>query len=1022
MMRHRSRKPSVLLARIRGIDLRSCSDFEFRGSFGRLRSLLDGAIADEVLCHAFARVAEAVDRRLGAWRAFDSSFVKQHPPNPSSKDSVTITEAASEVAEQRRYLRDGDILLPAEFYDAVRRADSEGEFSFRATDEQLLAAIHLFQGKVVQMDAGEGKTVAAAFSAVLHALHGHTVHLITANDYLADRDSKLLEPVYRSLELSVGAVLSHMEEAERRQVYGRDIVYGSMRELGFDFLRDNLHTETGRRVQPPGGLGFSVAIVDEADHALIDEASTPMILSGNPVGSARAAVRADRAVRELIGCQRKIAQQLAQHLEGDETKSSEADRGAARLLLADPDSPEVKRRFAAQPERLRKAWRWAEDDYDALSEGLFYVIHPGQRFVTLTDMGRDFLEEGLGPLYDGAPAANGERRRLNITRRSARRQASTLNRSHSIANQVLQSLRGHLLLKRDADYLVGDDEVVLIDQHTGRAKPDNIYQHGLQAAVEAREGVKVRPESETLAWISVSGFISRYGQVSGITGTALPAAEEFRRRYGLEVAVLPPVKASRRTVFPPRVYFSRDDKIAAIVCAVADHHRMRQPVLVSARTVEQSEDLSRELSGCGIPHKLLNAVTSASEARIVQEAGDFGAVTVATAMAGRGTDIVLEPGLTERLAERCEAKMQAALSEGAAIVDVLCPSLEHAAVLLAALEHNSLSYEISTLGEGVCLSVAGDDGDGRSRIQFALGLCVIGTEIYESRRTELQLHGRSGRQGEFGLTQTFLSLEDGSLSLHADAILKLSDCQQTDDAGRAFFTGPKVSRVVERLQAQADSEEEAVRGLLHDYAAEFDRQTHLYYRRSNEFAEAKAVHDLCLKAADRIASRLSAAHVGTEADEDYRHKFRGMAEEARLDYGVDSSALFGCDLSQLPTELSHLFVARLERRLVGIDEKALDRMARMLFLQVCGELWPRHLDTLRDLMASQMLSGMGHKSAVAQYIARCQDAWRDFWTTVDAEFVSRLMTWDPFPQPEEPQVLASRETEALLAQDASSPI
>ena len=275
-------------------------------------------------------------------------------------------------------------------------------------------------------------------------------------------------------------------------------------------------------------------------------------------------------------------------------------------------------------------------------------------------------------------------------------------------------------------------------------------------------------------------------------------------------------------------------------------------------------------------------------------------MTVATAMAGRGTDIVLEPGLTERLAEWCEAKMQAALSEGAAIVDVLCPSLEHAAVLLAALEHNSLSYEISTLGEGVCLSVAGDDGDGRSRIQFALGLCVIGTEIYESRRTELQLHGRSGRQGEFGLTQTFLSLEDGSLSLHADAILKLSDCQQTDDAGRAFFTGPKVSRVVERLQAQADSEEEAVRGLLHDYAAEFDRQTHLYYRRSNEFAEAKAVHDLCLKAADRIASRLSAAHVGTEADEDYRHKFRGMAEEARLDYGVDSSALFGCDLSQLP--------------------------------------------------------------------------------------------------------------------------
>ena len=1021
-MRGRSLKPSALLARIRGIDLRSRSDTELRDYFGQLRSLQDDGNTAEVLCNAFAIIAEVVDRRLGVWRAFDACFVERYPLSPSPGDAVVISDAKSEVNEQRRYRRDGDISLPAEFYAAVRSADQDGEYRFLATDEQLLAGIHISKGKVVQMDAGEGKTVAAALAAVLHTLNGRTVHLITANDYLADRDAKLLEPVCRCLGLSVGALLQHMEEAERRQIYGRNIVYGAMRELGFDYLRDNLKTEMSQRVQPVGQLDGSVGIVDEADHALIDEAATPMIISGNPTGSVRAAVRADRAVREVIRGQREVEHQLSQRLMNDETMSSETDRLAARLLLADPDNPEFARRFAAQPRRLRKVWRLAEDDCDALSEGLFYVIHPGQQFVTLTDRGRDFLEERLGPLYEGSSTAKIEGLLLRDRRRRAQRADHPLSHSHSMANQVLQSLRAHLLLKPGVDYVTGVDEVVLIDQHTGRAKPDNIYQHGLQAAVEAKERVKVRPDSETLAWTTVSGFMSRYGQVSGVTGTAVPAAEVFRRRYGLEVAVVPPAKVSRRTTLPPRVYLSREEKNAAVVGAVAERARIGQPVLVAARTVEQSEELSLDLSGSSIHHSLLNAVTSASEARIVRQAGDFGSVTVATSMAGRGTDIVLEPGLTERLAQRCVEQIQMTLSQGAAVVEIEVPAEGQAEVLRAALQHNGLSFVSSPLGEGVCLSIIGDGEANRSRLQFALGLYVIGTEIYESRRTELQLQGRSGRQGEFGLAQTLLSLEDSSLYLHADEILKLSNCQQTDYAGRTFFTGPKVSRVVERLQAEADSEEEAVRGLLNDYAAEFDRQTHLYHQRRNEVAEASAIYDLCLKASARVAARLVAAHVGTEADEDYRLRFQRMAEEARLDYGVDCTALYGGDLALLPMELLDLFSAQLEQQSSGLGERGFSRVARLLLLQVCGELWPRHLDTLRDLMASQMLSGMGHKSAVAQYIGRCQDAWRDYWVAVDSEFVSRLMTLALSPQREELPILASRETEALLAQNASSPI
>ena len=1015
-------KPYRLLDRIRRVDLRSSSDTELRESFSQLRQRADGGNSNDVLCAVFAIVAEAIDRRLGLWRVFHDSFAERGLTFPSADEPLDVANAVSEVARQRQYSRDGDILLPAEFYEAVRRGGIGGELCFRATDEQILAGIHLFRGSVVQMDAGEGKTVAAAFPAALHALLGSPVHLVTANDYLADRDAKLLEPVYRSLGFTVGAVLQHTEEAERRQVYQRDIVYGSMRELGFDYLRDNLKTDPKQRVQPLDALRDAVAIVDEADHALIDEALTPMIISGNPAGTVRTALQANRVVAEMIMRQREISSMLAAELDAGNQGSNETARRAASLLLADPDNPELMRYLPAESHRLRKVWGMAEDDHESLSADQFFCIHPGRRFVTLTDNGRDFLEQYFGPLYDDISESKDDGLRLAGGRRTGQRKARKSSRRYGLANQVLQSLRAHLLLQNGVDYLVGDDGVVLIDPHTGRAKPDSIYQMGLQAAVEAREGVRVNPESETLAWISVSGFISRYRHIAGITGTAVPSAGEFRQRYGLEVAAVPPVKASKRTVCPPKVYLTRNDKIAAVVDEAEDRHLMGQPVLVAARTVEQSEELSRELAMRHIPHQLLNAVTSASEARIVREAKNFGAVTVSTAMAGRGTDIVLKPDLTELLAERCAARVGQAVSEGVSTVHINCPSQAEAAVLLRALTGRGLSCELDDSQGAVRLTVKGGEGGGLAGLRFGLGLCVIGTELYESHRTELQLHGRSGRQGDFGMTQTFLSLEDQSVRLHGEDILRLPGFRQTDDSGRAFFSGPRVSRVVERLQEAADSEAEALRGLLHDYAAEFDRHTRLYYWRRDGVAGSEAGYDLCQQAAGRVAARLAAERIGTEADEDYQQKFQRMAEELRLDYGVDCSSLYGCDLAQLSAELEALFVARLEGRFDGTDEHIRCRMVRLLFLQVCGELWPRHLDVLRDLMASQMLTGMNHKSAVAQYIARCQGAWREFWATVDSEFVSRLMFLSTTPQADEPNVAASRETEALLAQDALSPL
>ena len=1097
-MKPRQQTPAALLARIQGHDFASHSDAELRYAFTRLQSRASEATPDNLLPECFAIVAEAIDRRLGVWRLFDAeSSPGSRCREAGRANTEAITQAAAEVARQRAHRRQGEISLPAGFYQAARRQDAAGRMRFRPTDEQLLAGIHLFRGRVAQMDAGEGKTVAAAFPAALHALMGRPVQVVTANDYLAGRDAKLLEPVYESLGLSVGAVLQHTEEGERRHIYRRAIVYSAMRELGFDFLRDNLKSDPAQRVQRESGLSGAVAIVDEADHALIDEAFTPMIISGNPAGSSRAAIRADRAVAQMIRRQRQVVRELAAGLDSPGAKAGDQIQALALLLLAEPLSgseghPALQRPShgvaapgAAHPRNLKRAWALVEDHSPEVTSGLYYAVHPGSRFVTLTEKGRDYLEQQLGLFYDGGGSHSTTARSttarsttarsttarsttahsttarsttarsttarsttahsttahsttdggsppperslpLAESRRRAGRVARSLSRRYGLGNQILQSLRAHLLLKRGVDYLVDGDGVTLIDQHTGRPKPDNIYQHGLQAAVEAKEGVTVRPESETLAWISVAGFVSRYWRVCGITGTAALAAGEFRRKYGLEVAAIPPVNPPMRVNCPPKVFLTQQDKIAAVVDEVASRHRMGQPVLAAARTVEQSEELSRELARREIPHQLLNAVTTHAEARIVRDAGRFGAVTISTPMAGRGTDIILEPRLNHRLAQRCADEIHRLLTGEAGVVEVHCPSPGQVSVLRDELERAGPFHTADAPDGALRITLRRlSHGSEIQRLEFALGLCVIGSEVYDSRRVELQLLGRSGRQGEFGLAQTFLSLEDRLIHLDAEGILKLSASRQTDTAGRVCYTGREVARRIERLQAAADRESEAQRSLMQDYAAEFDRQTNLYCRLRQKIIFAAErdyapIMDLCRETAQRVALRLAAQRLDPDADGAYRQRFTLLAEEARLDYGVDCSALYGADLTLLPAELSALFVARLEQQTNRTGQRAFPRLARLLWLQVCGELWPGHIAGLRDSMASQLLSTLGHKSAVAQYIRRSNEAWREYWELVDAEFLSRLIAFPLSAPPEAPPIAVSRETELLLSQELPS--
>ena len=987
----------------------------------RLGLRAGSAAAEALLPECFAIASEAIDRRLGAWRLFDES-----PLGDAPGDDGVIADAVAIVTEQRRHRRTGDILLPAEFYRAVRQQDAGGRLRFRPTGEQMLAAIHLFRGRVVQMDAGEGKTLAIAIAAALHAMLGRRVHVVTANDYLAERDAALLEPVFRSLGISSGAVPGYMEEAERRHVYARSIVYAAMRELGFDYLRDHLKTATGERVQ----RALDVVIVDEADHALIDEAFTPLVISGNPLGSTRVPVRVNGAVAEMVRLQREKAGEMATGFDGQGFRSVDSRRLAAALLLADPENPELLRAFAAHPRLRRQSWLLAGEDHTGLGSELYYTVHPGKNQVTLTQQGQEFLEERLGPVFGGPDMADGNRppgSRRVLSQSAAQRQA----RRYGLANQVSQALRAHLLLQRDADYLVDDDNVVLIDAHTGRPKPDSIYQHGLQSAVEAREGVTVQPERETLAQISVSGFVSRYRHLAGITGTAATAAGEFRRKYGLEVVAVSPVHPPRRASRPPVVYETREHKLAAVVDEVEARHLTGQPMLVGTRTVEQAREISLLLADRGVPHRVLNAVTTHAEAAIVREAGAFGAVTVATHMAGRGTDILLEPDLDARMARQCAAEITRLLSNGIGSVDVTCPSEEQAELLEREIAALGTDFTVSRNSDVSVLRVTPRGSDSncaeRARMDFALGLCVIGTEVHDSSRITLQLDGRSGRQGQFGLACAILSLEDRLVNLDAEAILRLTECRQTDSAGRVCFHGAQVTRRIEALQDAADREGEAQRALMQDYAAEFDRQTSLYYQRREGLisvgdANPDVMQLLVEETVGRVASRLAAAHLGADVDGDYAPRFQQLRAELAQDYHVDCAGLYGIDLSLLPGEIALLLSRQLERQATQAGEVVFPELARLLYLRVCSELWPRHIAALRDSVAVELLGARNHKSAVASHIRRCHDELSRYWDVVEEEFLSRLCALpvatvqDLPPSP----VFVSHETDLLLSHRATA--
>ena len=983
VLRRTGGSAQAFVSTVRGFHLTNVSDAELRA---RADDLRHGALDDDALTECFAVIDETIRRRIGAWQAFDPEFehadIDQYrdPTHDLVASDNVIAETLAYVAEESASQYFADIDLPSEFYNAIEDSSLADVLRFEPTDEQIAAGRLMLDRTVVEMDAGEGKTVAAAFPAITQALSGRKVHVLTANDYLALRDAELLAPAYEFLGLTVGAALSHMSDAERRTAYRRDIVYGTLREIGFDYLRDNLRHSRGDMVQS----GLEVAIVDEADHALVDDGRTPLIISGKPSGSVRSIFRVKQAVDGLIEEQERVVASLADSL-SDESATPRVER-YAKVLLADPRNDAIVSAAARDPRLLGRARAvidtYSEDGLEnELTEGLLYTTDPRRGLVALTSSGSDYVEGRLGPVFDAADlhaelAAIESDRSVPLTERRRRQEAVSkrISRQYGIANQVHQMLRAYVLLARDEDYIVADGQVILIDDLTGRRKTDSKYQYGLQAALEAKEGVRVRPDPQTQAYLTVEGLVRQYGHVSGMTGTALEARETFRRSYGLDVARVEPASPSRRVDRPPRVHTTQGEKLEAIVEEVVYWNRIGRPVLVGTRTVEQSEEISRLLSEAQVVHNRLDAVRDEDEARIVREAGAFDAVTVSTNMAGRGTDILLDDDLDEKVTDRFVRILKERLDTEPHSVRVDCGHPDVVEALAGRIGDLGSPFHVSE----TALFIEGIDSE--VTMEFGLGLHVIGTEMNEAARVDRQLRGRSGRQGQHGSSRFVLSLEDRPF-VTASRRLSNSD---VEDAGR----------LVEQVQSSIERDAEALRIVSYDLARIIERQALNYYRARNAVLDDESFDETCREMARDVVDRLVERLLRPSIMGDYSPRFDDLADTVRLDFGIDIEDLHGLGAESLSEEIFEAAITRFGDVQAALGARKYHRLVKTMALQVNDGLWTQHLDLVQDLIVNAQLSMAGHNSVVAELVFRAEDAYRKFMEQAADRFVSRLATFE----------------------------
>ncbi len=811
--------------------------------------------------------------------------------------------------------------------------DIETTWNMVPFDVQLIGGIVLHEGKIAEMKTGEGKTLVATMPLYLNGLTGKGAHLVTVNDYLARRDREWMGPVYESLGLTIGVLQQGMENQERRAVYRADITYGTNNEFGFDYLRDNMVWNMDDKVQP----GHNFAIVDEVDSILIDEARTPLIISGPVEHETKGFDEINPLVQRLNSAQTVLVNRAVAEAKKllDEGKEKEA---ALKLLQSRRGLPKNRQLMKLEQEagvkRLieeSELTYMRDKDFSPVDDELYFVIDEKQNLIDLTEKGREFLapnnpETFVLPDLSETVGAIDKDRDLTPKEKLAGKEKAYLE--YAKKSEYLSNLRALLkaysLFEKDVEYVVQEGKVVIVDEFTGRLMPGRRFSDGLHQALEAKEHVRVQEETQTLATITIQNYFRMYKKLAGMTGTAATEANEFWQIYKLDVVEIPTKEAVRRLDYEDIIYRTKREKYNAIVEEIARWHEHKRPILVGTTSVDVSEVLSRLLQRRGITHEVLNAKHHQREAVIVTSAGQAGAVTIATNMAGRGTDIKLGSGVVQ------------------------CPS------------------QCVINGNG---TAPDPDKEKKCRGDIPCGLYIIGTERHEARRIDNQLRGRSGRQGDPGSSRFFLSLEDDLMRIFgSDRVADIMD--RFGGQEQKPLTHPLVSRAIANAQKRVEENHFEVRKHLLEYDDVMNKQRAAIYEQRDKIlggGDLKHAADRYFEEAieDMLLKYTEAKTNPEEWDwEAIKSEFNLLfLTEARL----EPEAIGRIKQEELLDLLLAQGRERLARREQELGPEVFPELLKYVLLGVIDNRWRDHLYTLDALREGINLRAYAQKDPLVEY-------------------------------------------------------
>lgn len=842
-----------------------------------------------------------------------------------------------------------DDILPEAFAvvkEACRRllgkkwlvVDIETEWNMVPFDVQLIGAIVLHEGKIAEMKTGEGKTLVATMPLYLNGLTGKGAHLITVNDYLARRDREWMGPVYESVGLTVGVLQGGMDNEFRKEVYKCDITYGTNNEFGFDYLRDNMVWRFEDKVQ----RGHNYAIVDEVDSILIDEARTPLIISGPVEHETKAFDELNPIIARLKSAQtvlvNRIVAEAKTMLDGD----GEVDEKVIgkKLLQARRGSPKNKQLQKLEQESgIKKLIDTTELNYlreksfEEIDKELYYVIDEKSNIVDLTEKGRQFISPNDPEVFvlpDLSVHIGKIDKDENLTKKEkifAEEKAyqEYAKKSETLAN-LGALLKGHELFEKDVEYVVKDNRVIIVDQFTGRLMPGRRFSDGLHQALEAKEHVRVQEETQTFATITIQNYFRMYEKLAGMTGTALTEASEFWEIYKLDVADIPTKEPVRRIDYEDIVYRSRREKYNAIIDEIIKWHEKKRPILVGTTSVDVSEVLSKLLKRRGVPHEVLNAKHHQREAVIVTSAGQPGAVTIATNMAGRGTDIKLGTGIVT--CSKCCIKC---LSHN-------CSECDH-------------EEKKECLGDVPC------------------GLYIIGTERHEARRIDNQLRGRSGRQGDPGSTRFFLSLEDNLMRIFgSDRVAEIMDRFGGEE--QKPLTHPLVTKAIANAQKRVEENHFEIRKHLLEYDDVMNKQREVIYKMRNEILKGENLKGRAIQFFEEVIEDILLKYTDAKINPE-QWEWDSIKGEFNIIFLTDTVIPKEKIPKMKQEELLDILLEKAKEKLSWreqeLGEDVFNELLKFVLMGTIDNKWRDHLYSLDALREGIRLRAYGQKDPLIEY-------------------------------------------------------